>query len=100
MCFFPSFLFHPHAANFHLPAHQDVRGCFTEKVVFPELSVCFINAAKMTRKEGKEEVEVGGDKRMSSFMVSYHRVTILFTVAFASCHGIPLSLYPGGVFLI
>lgn len=41
----------------------------TEKVVFPELSACFINAAKMTKEEegGGED---RGDERTSFFMVS------------------------------
>lgn len=70
----------------------------TGKILFPELSVCFINAAKMPRRE---EVGMEGTKGRALFWShSYQRVTVLFPVAFASCHGIPLSLYPGGVFLI
>lgn len=39
----------------------------TEKVVFPELSVCFINAAKMTRKEGEGGGGDGGGQKDELF---------------------------------
>lgn len=67
----PPFFVPPTCTNFHLffctSRHQRL---LTEKVVFPELCVCFINVAKTTRKEGEGGGGDRGNKRMSSFMVS------------------------------